>query len=447
MGAEENNLVVQKYGGASLATPERIQAIAQKIKERWQRGEKLVVVVSAMGQATDQLVKQAYQISSQPNLRELDILVSSGERVAMALLSMALNEAGVRAASFTGSQAGILTTEEHFQAKIVGLRPERLKSALAEFDVIVVAGFQGVSEIKKEITTLGRGGSDTTAVALAIELGASRCEILKEVKGVLTADPKKEVPAVTISEMSLEFLAKLSFWGAKVVQFRAARLALKYQLPIEVGTALDQKIYSRATSKLSSPLVATSELPTVLCLIWPTAKISELLFAIENQQILTELIWLGLSSELSEANSERKLEASEPANWLQDLPPLPVEHLQVFFKTSQSELKLTRTWLEQKFQELACSETTSQATPLYWGSTHTWVWERPLTDQQDGSCSLDLKIYGELFSELHGEAHRKLQSQQDSYTSGFVVFGSLEAGELHRFTPSGLGFKSVGCID
>src|SRR5690349_6273693 len=197
-------VVVQKYGGTSVADPERIRAVAARVAAARREGDQLAVVVSAMGQTTDELLRLAHQISARPSGRELDMLLTTGERVSMALLAMALHDLGVEAISFTGSQSGVLTDGTHGAARITGVKPDPILEELAKHRVVIVAGFQGVNPVTKEITTLGRGGSDTTAVALAAALGGAapganggmppRCEICTDVPGVLTADPRV-VPA------------------------------------------------------------------------------------------------------------------------------------------------------------------------------------------------------------------------------------------------------------
>ena len=182
-------LVVQKYGGTSVNGPERIRDVARRVAETRAAGHDTVVVVSAMGDTTDELLSLAHQVSEHPNRRELDMLLTTGERVSMALLAIALHDRGVEAISFTGSQSGMLTDGAHGAARIVGIRPDRIRAELGVGRVVIVAGFQGVNPETREITTLGRGGSDTTAVALAAALGDSRCEIYTDVSGVYTADP------------------------------------------------------------------------------------------------------------------------------------------------------------------------------------------------------------------------------------------------------------------
>ena len=230
-------IVVQKYGGSSLAKPEQIKAAAQKIHDLKASGKNVLVVVSAMGKTTDQLVELAYQISPSPNRRELDMLLTTGERVSMALMSMALNDAGCAAISFTGSQAGILTDESHSSARIVDVKPARVEAELANNRVPVLAGFQGVSPRTKEITTLGRGGSDTTAVALAAYFKAERCEIRKDVDGVYSADPNLVNGATHIDHLHYLQLLDMTFWGAKVLHYRSVELAQLLDIPLVIALA------------------------------------------------------------------------------------------------------------------------------------------------------------------------------------------------------------------
>ncbi len=228
------SIIVQKYGGACLETPEKVRAVAKSLSELHSLGHRLVVIVSAMGKTTDELVKMAYQISPHPNRRELDMLLSAGERISMSLMSMALSDLGLAAISFTGSQAGVLTDESHSSARILDVRPIRVREELERGRVVVLAGFQGVNPANKEITTLGRGGSDTTAVAMAAVLKAERCEIIKEVDGVCTADPRIVPSARSIKELNFASLAEMCFWGAKVLHYRSVELALSQNIPLVI---------------------------------------------------------------------------------------------------------------------------------------------------------------------------------------------------------------------
>src|SRR5947199_10455624 len=185
-----NPIIVQKYGGACLETAAKIRAVAVDLADLHRRGHRVVVVVSAMGKTTDELIRTAYQVSPHPNRRELDMLLTTGERISMSLMSMALSDLGVPAISFTGSQAGVMTDESHSSARILEVRPVRVREELDRGRIVVLAGFQGVNTLTREITTLGGGGSDTTSVDMAAALGAERCEIVKEVDGVCSADPR-----------------------------------------------------------------------------------------------------------------------------------------------------------------------------------------------------------------------------------------------------------------
>jgi aspartate kinase len=217
------SVVVQKYGGSSVADVEKIRKVAGKVAARRRAGAEVCVVVSAMGDTTDELLDLAHRVSAAPPRRELDMLLSAGERISMALLSMALQEQGIPAISFTGSQSGIITTDAHAAARIIEVRPFRVHAELEQGKVVIVAGYQGVSA-RKEITTLGRGGSDTTAVALAAALGAD-CEIYSDVAGVFTADPRVVPAARRLDELSYEEMQELAQAGAKVLNAQAVEFA------------------------------------------------------------------------------------------------------------------------------------------------------------------------------------------------------------------------------
>jgi aspartate kinase len=227
-----NSIIVQKYGGACLETPTKIRAVASSLADLHSRGHRVVAIVSAMGKTTDELVKTAYQVSSHPNRRELDMLLTTGERISMSLMSMALSDLGVPAISFTGSQAGVMTDESHSSARILDVRPVRVREELDRGRIVVLAGFQGVNPVTKEITTLGRGGSDTTAVAMAAVLKANCCEIIKEVDGVCSADPHIVANAKSIRQLDFASLSEMCFWGAKVLHFRSVELAQSQNVPL-----------------------------------------------------------------------------------------------------------------------------------------------------------------------------------------------------------------------
>ncbi len=232
-------ILVQKYGGTSVNGPERIRAVARRIAGARAAGDDVVVVVSAMGDATDELIALAHRVSPAPNRREMDMLLTTGERVSMALVAMALHDLGVEAISFTGSQSGILTDAAHANARIVAIRPERIRAELARHRVVIVAGFQGVCPETKEITTLGRGGSDTTAVALAAVLAPARCEICTDVPGVFTADPRVVPAARVIPSLSFRACSALAHLGGRVLHARCVDLAARERVPLTVRSSFD----------------------------------------------------------------------------------------------------------------------------------------------------------------------------------------------------------------
>lgn len=237
-------VLVVKFGGSCLATPEKIKKRAELIKSYRDQGQSVIVVVSAMGHQTNELVKLAYQVSPTPHRRELDMLLTTGERISMALVSMVLNDLGCPAISFTGSQAGIFTEEEHNNAKIKELKPIRVEEELKKGKVVIVAGFQGVNPQSKEITTLGRGGSDTTALAFA-KYFHGNCYIFKDVLGVCNADPLIFNRAKTFSHLSHEQLIELCRSGSQILHLRAAELAKEWQVSFQVVSADQPSIYTK----------------------------------------------------------------------------------------------------------------------------------------------------------------------------------------------------------
>jgi aspartate kinase len=230
-------LVVQKYGGSSVANAERIRRVAERIVATKRGGDDVVVVVSAMGDTTDELIDLAKQIVPLPSGREFDMLLTAGERISMALLAMAINSLGYKAESFTGSQAGVLTTSVHGKARIVSITPGRVENSVGEGNVAIVAGFQGFSKETMNITTLGRGGSDTTAVALAAALHADVCEIYTDVDGVYTADPRIVPNARRLSAVTYEEMLELAASGAKVLHLRSVEYGRRYAVPIHVRSS------------------------------------------------------------------------------------------------------------------------------------------------------------------------------------------------------------------
>ncbi|MBW8824968.1 MAG: aspartate kinase [Acidobacteria bacterium] len=269
------SLVVQKFGGTSVADPERLRAVADHVARTRRRGDQVVVVVSAMGKETDELIHLAGQVSTTLPGREMDMLLSAGERKAMALLCMALHDLGIPADSFTGSQAGIITDTFHTRARILEVKGDRLRQCLAAGKVPVVAGFQGVST-DNDVTTLGRGGSDTTAVALAAALGADACEKYSDVPGVFTADPRVVPDARRLAQVSFEEMLEITATGSGVVAFRAVEFARNHGVPIHVrssfswepGTwvreedpAMEQPVISAVTHDTSEAKITVTRVP------------------------------------------------------------------------------------------------------------------------------------------------------------------------------------------
>jgi aspartate kinase len=232
-------IIVQKYGGTSVGTTERIQHVADRVVQAKEAGLDVIAVVSAMGESTDDLLAMAHDITALPEPRELDMLLTAGERIAMSLLAIAINARGCLAASYTGSQAGIITDTQHGKAKIVEIRPKRILEAIEAGNVVIIAGFQGLSS-SYEITTLGRGGSDTTAVAMAAAVGAEVCEICTDVDGVYTADPRIEPRSRKIDVVSYEEMLELAAAGAKVLQSRSVEYARRHGVRIHVRSSFDE---------------------------------------------------------------------------------------------------------------------------------------------------------------------------------------------------------------
>jgi aspartate kinase len=261
-------IVVQKYGGTSVGDTDRISSVADRIVRAREQGQDVVAVVSAMGETTDNLLEKASDITPLPEPRELDMLLTAGERIAMSLLAIAVNARGCKAASYTGSQAGIITDTQHGKARIVEIRPQRIKQSLDAGNVVILAGFQGLST-NYDITTLGRGGSDTTAVAMAAALGADVCEIYTDVDGVFTADPRTHPEARKIDHISYEEMLELAAAGARVLQLRCVEYARRHGVKIHVrnsegdqpGTWVDEE-EEGTTGMLESALIRGVALDT-----------------------------------------------------------------------------------------------------------------------------------------------------------------------------------------
>jgi len=232
-------IIVQKYGGTSVGSPSRIKGVAQHIARTVASGHKVLVVVSAMGEQTDELIALAREFSADPPRRELDMLLTTGERTTMALLSIALHELKIPAISLTGSQSGILTDETHGNARIEKILGDRIRDGFTKSDVVIVAGFQGVSPRTREITTLGRGGSDLSAIALAAALGAEKCELYKDVDAVMTTDPRLVPSARPIAKLPWDAMCELAWAGASVLHSRGAHVALRYQIPLVIRSSFN----------------------------------------------------------------------------------------------------------------------------------------------------------------------------------------------------------------
>ncbi|MGI5268200.1 aspartate kinase [Nonomuraea sp. CA-218870] len=256
-------LVVQKYGGSSVADASSIKRVAQRIVATKKAGNDVVVIVSAMGDTTDELLDLAEQVSPLPQGRELDMLLTAGERISMALLAMAIANLGHEARSFTGSQAGVITNSSHGKARIIDVTPSRIQEAIDQGHIAIVAGFQGVSQDTKDITTLGRGGSDTTAVALAAALEADVCEIYTDVDGIFTADPRIVPAARRIPRISYDEMMEMAACGAKILHLRCVEYARRFDLPIHVrssysnreGTWVVSDPYSEGT-EMEQPIIS-----------------------------------------------------------------------------------------------------------------------------------------------------------------------------------------------
>ncbi|MBM3255485.1 MAG: aspartate kinase, partial [Candidatus Omnitrophica bacterium] len=233
-------LIVQKFGGSSVANVERIQNVAKRVVSYRKNGYDLVVVVSALGDTTDSLIELAAKINSEPSEREMDMLLSTGEQISVALLAMAIHKLKFEAISFTGAQVGIITDTSHTRARILSINANRIKEALSQGKIVIVAGFQGVN-LNQDITTLGRGGSDLTAVALAKELKADECEIYTDVEGVYTTDPRIEPKAKKIQEITYDEMLEMASLGAQVMQARSIEVAKKFDVPIHVRSSFNEQ--------------------------------------------------------------------------------------------------------------------------------------------------------------------------------------------------------------
>jgi len=292
------DIIVQKYGGSSVANITKIKKVAKKIIQKAKEGNKIVIVVSAMGNTTNELIKMAQKISKFPSERELDMLISTGEQVSIALLAMAIQTLGWKAISFTGMQAGIITNAVHTKAKVATINQEKIKSALEEGKIVIVAGFQGI-DVHGEITTLGRGGSDTTAIALAAQLRASSCEIYTDVDGVYTADPRIIPSARRIANISYDEMAEMASLGAKVMHYRAIDLARNYKVKIivkssftpgegtvikEEDTMLEKVVVRGVTQEINVGKIVVQEVPDIPGIAYKLFK------ALAEEEIIVDMI-------------------------------------------------------------------------------------------------------------------------------------------------------------
>jgi aspartate kinase len=327
-------LVVQKYGGSSVADAEGIKRVARRIVDTKKAGHEVVVVVSAMGDTTDELIDLAEQVTPMPAGRELDMLLTAGERISMALLAMAIKSLGHEAESFTGSQAGVITDSVHNKARIIDVTPGRIRTSLDQGNIAIVAGFQGVSQDSKNITTLGRGGSDTTAVALAAALNAEVCEIYTDVDGVFTADPRVVKKARKIDYIGYEDMLELASSGSKVLLHRCVEYARRYNMPIHVrssfsglqgtwvrnkpeGGAMEQAIISGVahdTSEAKITVVGVPDKPGEAARIFRAIADSEINIDMVVQNVSAATTALtDISFTLPKAEGRKAIEALEKA--------------------------------------------------------------------------------------------------------------------------------------
>jgi aspartate kinase len=299
-------LVVQKYGGSSVADADGIKRVAQRIVATRKAGDQVVVVVSAMGDSTDELIDLANQVSPLPPGRELDMLLTAGERISMALLAMAIANLGFEAQSFTGSQAGVITDSTHGKARIIDVTPGRISSALAGGAIPIVAGFQGVSQTTKDVTTLGRGGTDTTAVAVAAALNADVCEIYTDVDGVFTADPRIVRTARKVPRISYEEMLEMAACGAKVLVLRSVEYARRYDMPIHVRSSFSNKTGTWVTGHAGEKM-DNGQLSTVLAGAGQNAEESEveqaIISGVAHDRSEAKITVVGVPDRIGEAAS------------------------------------------------------------------------------------------------------------------------------------------------
>lgn len=346
------SIIVQKYGGSSVADPEKIRGVARRIVATRAEGHDVVVVVSAMGKTTDALLALARQVAPEPGRRELDMLLSVGERISMSLLSMAINELGYKAISFTGSQSGIITDTSHVNARIIEVRPVRILEALGQGKIVIVAGYQGVS-LEKEVTTLGRGGSDTSAIALAAALQAEYCEICSDVDGVYSADPRELPEARRIDELNHNEMLELAVAGAKVLNAEAVAYARKHNIVIHAAATFTHTGYTRVSSDIPpAARVAAVTVDRALCGLvvggLPGSRVVEVLAFLSERGVTVRHL-----------QTQQQADGVAVCAWFRTLN---VPDLQTILVDAQERFE-GNAWLEQRFGSVSAS-----------GSG---VWEKP----------------------------------------------------------------------
>ena len=296
-------LIVQKYGGSSIADIKKIKNVAKRVVSYKKKGYKLVVVVSALGDTTDELLRLAHKVTKSPSERELDMLISTGEQVSVALLAMAIHKLGYEAISFTGAQVGIITDASHTRARILNINTKRIEDGLNKGKIVIVAGFQGVTT-DRDITTLGRGGSDLTSVALSKALGAETCEMYTDVEGVYTADPKIVPGARKLSKISYEEMLELASLGAQVLQPRSVEMAKKFNIPIHVrssflnkeGTIISKEVKAMEEIIVSGVTVNKDEAKITICDVPDRPGIAARIFKrIADKNIVIDMIVQNIS--------------------------------------------------------------------------------------------------------------------------------------------------------
>ncbi len=342
-----SNLVVMKFGGTSVADAERIQRAARRIVEKRESGRRVVAVLSARGKTTDELIAMAQALSADPDPREMDMLLSSGERISCALCAIAINDLGHHAISLTGSQAGIVTDDSHTQARILDVRADRVRAALDEDAIVLVAGFQGVSSTAKNVTTLGRGGSDTTAVAVAAALGAEECEIYTDVSGVYTADPRIVPDARKLATVSFEEMLEMAASGAGVLQLRSVEYARNHGVRIHCRSSFDDRPGTVVVSEGES--MDHAEKPLITAVTHSTAEARVTLVGVPDET--------GVAASIFEALAEAGVDVDMID---QNVPTSAGGRAEISFTVPRESLRVARAAL-QPLAGRAFSELIEQA--------------------------------------------------------------------------------------